>query len=129
MDVGYRFTVCCGLASRLNLWEPRGARRRIDVVNRKIGSTLIAAALAVSATAAMACDRHGDAAAAKDAKAVVASGDAKGCDMPCCAKAKAAADAKGCPKNAGVTTAAVKKTEPAKSAAPVAPAVDPGTHR
>ena len=115
------------------------------MTNRKIGSTLVALALAVSASAVLACDRHADAAEAKDAKAVAASGDTKGCDMPCCAHAKAAADAKpaaiagktpcaahdgkGCPKKAGVATAAVTKTEPAKGAAPVAPAVDPGTHR
>jgi hypothetical protein len=53
----------------------------------------IAVALALSASAASACDRHADAVEAKDAKdakVVAASRDAKGCSMPCCAKAKAA---------------------------------------
>jgi hypothetical protein len=121
-----------------------GRTRGIDVMNRRIGSTLVAVVLSVSASAVLACDRHADAAEAKDAKAVVATGDAKGCDMPCCAHAKAAADtksaetigekpcaahdAKGCPKKAAPTVAA-KTTEPAKDGASVTPAVDSGTHR
>ncbi len=113
-------------------------------MNRRIGSTVVALALAVSASAALACDRHTDAAEAKDAKAVAANGDAKGCTMPCCAHAEAAADtktaaavgekpcaahdAKGCPKKAAVATAALK-TEPAKDAAAAGPPAAPGTHR
>jgi hypothetical protein len=97
-------------------------------MRRNIESTLVAVALALSASAVLACDRHADAAEAKNAKAA-ASGDAKGADMPCCAKAKAAADAKGCPKKTGGTTAAVAKTEPAKGAPKAAPAADSGTHR
>jgi hypothetical protein len=113
-------------------------------MNRRIGSAVVALALALSASAAWACDRHADAAEAKDQKAVAANGDAKGCDMPCCAHAKAAADtktaaavaekpcaahdAKGCPKKAALATAALK-AEPAKDAAPVEPAAAPGTHR
>jgi hypothetical protein len=109
-------------------------------MNRRIGSTLIAVALGVSASAVLACDEHARAAEAKDEKVVAA----KDCDMPCCAHAKAAADkkvvaaaekpcaghdAKGCPKKAAVTAAAMAKAEPAKDAAPVAPTADPGTHR
>jgi len=113
------------------------------VTNRRIGLTLVVALLSVSASAVFACDRQADAAEAKDAKAVAATGDAEGCDMPCCAHANAAAevktaeavgekpcaghDAKGCPKKAAATVAA--KTEPAKDAASVAPAADSGTHR
>ena len=113
-------------------------------MNRRIGSTLVAMALAMTWSAVLACDRHADAAEARDAKAVAATGDSKGCDMPCCAHAKTTADtktaaaveekpctahdAKGCPKKAAAATASLKK-EPAKDAAPVAPAVDPGTQR
>lgn len=110
-------------------------------MNRRIGSTLVAVALALSASAALACDGHADAAEAKakakGANVAAAGGEAKGCDMPCCAKAKAAAvaekpcaahDAKGCPKKEAVSTAALK-TGPAKDVAPVAPPDAPGTHR
>ena len=113
-------------------------------MNRKIGSTLIALALGVSASSVLACEEHARAAEAKDAKAVAVKVDAKDGDMPCCAHAKAAGDkkiaaagekpcaahdTKGCPKKAAVTAAAVAKAEPAKDAAPVAPSADPGTHR
>ena len=115
-------------------------------MNRWIGWTLAAVALAVSASTGFACDQHAQAAEAKDVKAVAANGDAKGCDMPCCAHANAAAndkpaagapaekpcaahDPKGCPKKAGATAAAIAKTEPAKEAAKVEPPADPGTNR
>ena len=115
-------------------------------MNRWFGWTLAAVALAVSGSAGFACDQHAQAAEAKDVKAVAANGNAKGCDMPCCAHAAAAAndknaappagekpcsahEAKGCPKKAGATAAAVAKAEPAQDAAKAEPAVDPGTHR
>jgi hypothetical protein len=106
-------------------------------MNRRIGSMLVAVALAVSASAAWACDGHADAKDTKDAKAVTASGGAKGCSMPCCAKAKAAAvaekpspahDAKGGPETAVVASDALK-TKPVQAAPPVASAADAGTHR
>jgi hypothetical protein len=102
------------------------------VKNGTIGSVLVAVAIAVSASAASACDRHADAVeakGAKDAKDVAAGGDAKGCSMPCCAKAKAAAVAEkpGPEKSAAAGTAS--KTKPAHDAATVAPAADAGTHR
>jgi hypothetical protein len=100
-------------------------------MNRRIGSTLVAVALAVSASAAWACDRHADAAEtkdAKDAKVVAANGDAKGCSMPCCAKAKTATAAKDSSDKAAVVTA-TSKTKPAQDAPPAAPAADAGTHR
>jgi hypothetical protein len=109
-----------------------------------MGSSLVAVALAVSASSVFACERHAESAEAKDAKAVVANGDTKGCDLPCCAHAKGAADtktvaaagekpcaahdAKGCPKKAAVATAALK-AEPAKDPAPAQPAAETGTHR
>lgn len=124
------------------------------------GWTLGAVAAAITATAGFACDGHAPAAEAKDATGAAATapivatatpGDAKGCDMPCCAHAKDAAlakaapavtaeapctahDAKGCPKKAA--TAGVAKADPAKDApraqpaaeSPKAlPATDPGT--
>ena len=116
-------------------------------MNRWIGWTLAAVVLAVSAPAGFACDQHAQSADANNTKAVAATGDAKGCDMPCCAHAKAAADdvkaaaaatdekpcaghgPKGRPKKAGATATAVAKTEPAKDAAKAAPAADPGTNR
>lgn len=115
-------------------------------MNRWIGWTLAALALAVSASTGFACDQRAEAAEAKDVKAVAANGNAKGCDMPCCAHANAAAnnkivaeaatekpcaahDPKGCPKKAGATAAAVANTEPAKGAAKAEPAADPGTNR
>jgi hypothetical protein len=123
-------------------------------------SSLAALALAVSASAGFACDHEAQAADAKnakdskDVKAVAANGEAKGCDMPCCAHAAAAAandkiaanaagdkpcsahDTKGCPKK-GATTVAVAKVEPAKDSPKAEPAkdgtpppaADPGTHR
>jgi hypothetical protein len=87
-------------------------------MNRRIGSTLVAVAFAVSASAAWACDGHADAKDTKDAKAVTASGGAKGCSMPCCAKAKAA-----------VVASDASKAKPAQAAPPVASAADAGTHR
>ena len=114
-------------------------------MNRWIGWTLAVAALSVSASAGFACDQHAEAAEAKDSKAFVANGAEKGCDMPCCAHAKAAVtdkaaeaagekpcashDLKGCPKKAGAAAAAVAKTEPAKDTAKVEAAADPGTNR
>ena len=119
------------------------------MTNRWIGWTLAAAALAVSVSAGFACDQHAQSVDAKDTKVVAAIGEAKGCDMPCCAHAKAADDVKtavaaapatsekpcvghdprGCPKKAGATAAAVAKAEPATEAVKAAPAVDPGTNR
>ena len=117
-------------------------------MKRWAGWTVAAMAVAASASAGFACDRHAPAAEAKDTKdtkVVAASRDAKGCDMPCCAHAKAAAvdpkaavasdqkpcagqDSKGCPKKAG-TAVAVAKAELAKDAAKPEPPTDPGTHR
>ena len=121
-----------------------------------IGLSLAAAALAVSASAGFACEDHAQAADANDpakapaqavaAKAVPATDTAKGCDMPCCAQAKAAAgdqkaandaaekpcsahEAKGCPKKAPTATAAAAKIEPAKDTAKAAPPASPGTNR
>jgi hypothetical protein len=124
----------------------RGARKGLKVINRWIGWTLAAVALATAASAGLACDQHAQAAEAKDMKAVAANDAAKGCDMPCCAHAnsavndKIAADAvaekpcsaqapKGCPKKATATAAAVAKSEPAKEAAKAEPPADPGTNR
>ena len=61
-------------------------------------------ALAVSASAAWSCDRHADAVEAKDAKdakAVAANGDAKGCSMPCCAKGENRDGREGEPREGG----------------------------
>ena len=121
--------------------------------------TLVVMALAVTATGAAACDGHPAAAEAKDAAgpavaapvpAMAAAGDAKGCDMPCCAHAKGTADAKsadaksadpkseaavkadapctahdakGCPRKA-TAAGAVAKAEPAKDAPQAQPAAD-----
>ena len=115
-------------------------------MKRWAGWSLAAVVVAVSASAGLACDRPEKSAEVKDVKAVAANHDAKGCDMPCCANAKAAAvdakvavasdqkpcaghDPKGCPKKTGATVAAVLKAEPAKDAAKSAPPADPGTHR
>ena len=111
-----------------------------------IGLSVAAAILAVSASMCFACGEPAQAADAKDVKTVAANGDAKGCDMPCCAHANAAAneknaantagekpcsahEAKGCPKKAGTAAATVTKAEPAKDTAKAEPAVDPGTNR
>jgi hypothetical protein len=127
----------------------------VDVTKNWIGISLAVVALAVSASAAFACDQQAAAADAKDAKgatadaAVAANGATKagtGCDMPCCAHAKeavadknaangaeakpcAANDAKGCPKKATATAATAAKAEPAKETAKAEPATTPGTHR
>jgi hypothetical protein len=108
--------------------------------------------LAVSVSSGLACDQHTQAADAndttdaKDAKTLAVNGSAKGCDMPCCAHANAAAndtnaanetgekpcaahDAKGCPKKAGTTGATAAKTKPAEDTAKAEPAADPGTNR
>jgi hypothetical protein len=123
-----------------------GSTRGIDVMKRWTGWTLAAMAVAVSVSAGFACDQAAPVAEAKDAKAVAATEPAKGCDMPCCANAKRAADdaktaatsdekpcaghdPKGCPKKAGATAVAVAKAEPAKDAPKAAPSADPGTHR
>jgi cytochrome bd-type quinol oxidase subunit 1 len=101
------------------------------VINRRIGSTLVAVALAVTTSAAWACDKHADAAEAKDApdvKVAAANGDAKPCSMPCCAKAKTATTAKESPEKAAAAATA-SKTKPAQDAPPAAPAADSGTHR
>ncbi len=103
--------------------------------------TLAAAALATAANVGFACDEHANSADAKDVKAAVQK-DGKGCDMPCCAHAKDAADVKtvadakaaaaapapaaaaaetpcaahngkGCPKKAAAA-ATVAKSEPEK---------------
>ena len=111
-----------------------------------IGLSLAAVALAVSASTCFACGEQAQAADAKDVKTVAANGDAKGCDMPCCAHANTATgektaapatgekpctvqEAKGCPKKAGATAAAIAKAEPAQDTAKAEPAVDPGTQR
>jgi hypothetical protein len=131
------------------------ASRRVgglNVTKNWIGLSLAGVALAVSVTAGFACDQHAAAADAKDQKgaaddkALAANGTTKGCDMPCCAHAKEAAneknaanaaaekpcsahDAKGCPKKATATAAAAAKTEPAKEAPTAEPPATPGTHR
>ena len=111
-----------------------------------IGLSVAVMALAVSTSMCLACGEQAQAADAKDVKTVAANGDAKGCDMPCCAQANAAAnvknaanaavekpcaahDAKGCPKKAGATAGTVAKAEPAQDTAKAEPAVDPGTNR
>jgi len=122
------------------------------VTKNWMGLSFAAVALAVSVSTAFACDQQAQAADAKDTKdakdgaVVAANGSAKGCDMPCCAHAKAAAndktatndatekpcsahDAKGCPKKASTATAAAAKAEPAKDAAKAEPAASPGTNR
>ena len=113
--------------------------------------TLAATAILMATSVGLACDGHAPAAEAKDASGAAAApvaamatpGDAKGCDMPCCAQAKDAAavkgaapvkadapcaahDTKGCPKKATASNA-VAKAEPAKEASVAAPAADPGT--
>ena len=115
-------------------------------MNRWIGWTLAAVALAASASAGFACDQHAQSAEEKNTKAIAGTGDAKGCDMPCCAHAKSANvvktagaatddkpcaghDPKGCPKKAGATAAAVAKTEPVQDAVKAEPAADSGTQR
>jgi hypothetical protein len=119
-----------------------------------MGLSMALAALALSVSAGFACDhesRAADAKDAKDAKGAVANGQTKGCDMPCCAHAEAAAadgavaaqtgekpcaahDAKGCPKKAAAAVAA--KSDATKEAAgnqaakpATQPAADPGTRR
>jgi len=124
----------------------------------------MAIGLAMTATTALACDGHAPAAEAQEAKgaaaaaapvaALAAPGDAKGCDMPCCAHAKEAADVKaaapvkaeapcaaheekGCPKKPTAANAVAKadpvKAEPqtpqAAESPKALPATDPGTQR
>ena len=118
------------------------------MTKRWMGWALFVAAVALSATASFACDQQAQADGAKDAKAAAANGEMKGCDMPCCAHAKDAAegqaavaaavpagekpcaahDSKGCPKKAGATAAAAKAEAPS-DAAKVQPVAEPGTHR
>jgi hypothetical protein len=105
--------------------------------------TLLALALAVSVSAGYACGDDAKAegtkaADPKDAKAVVAKSE-KGCDMPCCARAKTsdtakAVDAKAAPKKAAAPAVAksaastpAPAAEPAKDAPAAQPAADPGT--
>jgi hypothetical protein len=105
--------------------------------------SLAAVAVTAFASVGFACDKHADAKDAQaipDDKAAVAKDDSTGCDMPCCAHAKAAADdkvaanaagekpcaagvAKGCAKKATATVAA--KTEPAKEPAKAELAKEP----
>jgi hypothetical protein len=111
-----------------------------------IALSVLAIALAISASTCFACGEKAQAADAKDVKPVAANGETKGCDMPCCTHANAAAnhqnaapttgekpaaalEAKGCAKKAGATTTTVAKAEPAPDTAKAEPAVDPGTHR
>lgn len=119
-----------------------------------IGLSLAAVALVVSASAGFACDQQAadakDAKGATDDKALAANGTTKGCDMPCCAHAKEAANektvadaaaekpcsahaGKGCPKKAASTATAAAKAEPAaepaKDASAAEPAPNSGTHR
>ena len=111
-----------------------------------IGLSVAAVTLAVSVSMCFACGEQAQAADAKGVKTADAKSDAKGCDMPCCAHANAAAndknaantagekpcaahEAKGCPKKAGTAAATVTKAEPAKDTANAEPAVDPGTNR
>jgi hypothetical protein len=61
------------------------------VIKNRIGLTVVAVALAFSASTCFACGEDAQAADVKDAKAVAASGTATGCDMPCCAHANAGA--------------------------------------
>ena len=107
------------------------------MMNVRIGSTLVGVALTISASAAWACDRHADAAEAKDSKAVAAGGEAKGCNMPCCAKAKTTAVAEN-PKPAHDTKETSEKValatkpskgKPAQDAPSPAPSAEAGTHR
>lgn len=113
-----------------------------------IGMSVLSVALAVSASTCFACGEQAQAADAKDVKPAAANGEAKGCDMPCCAHAAVAANdkndknaappagdkpcsamaAKGCPKKAEAE-ATVAKSEPAQDTAKAEPAVDPGTQR
>jgi len=111
-----------------------------------MGWSLAAAAFALAATSASACDHEAKAAEAngvKDTKAVAVATEAKGCDMPCCAHAKAVEakaevaakvetpcaghEAKGCSKKAAPAVAA--KAEPAKEAAQPQPAAGAGSQR
>ena len=104
--------------------------------------TLAAFAVAVSVSAGWACDGHAQDADAKDGKTAAAQGDAKGCDMPCCAHAHDAANAKtaegtaddkpcaghdpkGCPKKA----AAVAKPDAVKDTPKAEPSANSGTQR
>ena len=104
-------------------------------------------ALTVSTSAGMACDQKAqEPAAATDTTAVATKAQGAGCDMPCCAHAKMAADAKpvaqvpggkpcaggdakGCPKRSPATTAAVAKAEPPKTVEKTEAVSDSGTHR
>jgi hypothetical protein len=111
-------------------------------------------AFAITTTASLACDQQ---AAAGDAKAVAANGEAKGCDKPCCAtktadEAKKAAapevglaaantnDGKKCDKPCDAGKAAdgkscpkkaamVAKAEPAKDAPKAETAPNDGANR
>lgn len=119
-------------------------------MNRWMGWTLAAAALVASAAPGFACEQQAQAAEAKDVKTVAANVDAKGCNMPCCAHANAAAnaaanekpasdapaekpctahDAKGCPKKSGTTSPTVATVEPPKEAAKQEPPSGPGKNR
>ena len=114
-----------------------GRTGEIIVKKNWIALSVLAVAVAFSASTVFACGEQAQAADTKDAKTVAATAETKSCDKPCCAHADAAvadknavqpagekpcsaAAAKGCPKKAAATTTAVAKAEPA---------VDPGTQR
>lgn len=118
------------------------------MTNRWLGWTLAGLALALSCSAAQACDQHAkDAADAKDTSVAEAKHEGAGCDRPCCAHAKdtvddnvagktvpadkpcAGHDSKGCPQRAGASAAAVTKAEPAKDAEKTETPSNPGTNR
>jgi hypothetical protein len=116
------------------------------VAKNWIGLSVLALALTVSGSTCFACGDEDKAAEAKDAQAVAANGETKGCDMPCCAHAAVAANdknaaapagdkpcsaaaAKGCPKKAAATATTVAKAEPAQDAAKAEPVADPGAKR
>ena len=123
------------------------------MTKRFMGWSLAAAVVAVSGSAALACEeaaKTADLKEAKDTKAIAAKSETSGCNLPCCAHDKAAAEAKaetavkaevaahnekpcaghdgkGCAKKTTATLAA--KAEPAKDAVKPEAATDPGTQR
>lgn len=125
--------------------KPNRARRGRHVRNRSLGWTLAGLALALSFSAGLACDQQAKNTEGKDTPVAAAKLEGAGCDMPCCAHAKAADDekvaavappadkpcaghgSKGCPKRAAATAAA--KAEPAKDVAETDTPSSPGTNR
>jgi len=71
------------------------------VTKNWIALSVLAVALTVSGSTCFACGDEKKADDTKDAKAVAANGEAKGCDMPCCAHAAAAANEKNAAAPAG----------------------------